>query len=109
MWREEVAHVHGEIVAAAAATAARSAAEAAAASAVGRLVSMQGVLQAIATLLAVRLMLMLALLGGFALAVMALHTGSWQAAGVMVAYAVLVLLPLVWLERNPRVSKPGEV
>lgn len=69
----------------------------------------RGVIHALATLLAVRLMLMLALTGGFVLAVMALRVGTYQAGGVLVAYAVLILIPLIWLERNPRVEKPGAV
>ena len=63
-------------------------------------------IHAVTTLLAVRLLLLLALLGGFALAVMALLNGGYQAAGVMVAYAVLVLIPLIYLEKNPRLEKP---
>lgn len=55
------------------------------------------VFAAVAALLAVRLLLMLALLGGFVLAVMALREGTYQADGVMVAYAVLILCPCVWL------------
>lgn len=66
----------------------------------------QATWHAISVLLAVRLMLMLALLGGFALAVMAMVRGTYEAGGVLVAYAVLVLIPLIWLERNPRVGKP---
>ena len=58
-----------------------------------------GVFQAVAALLAVRMLLLLSLLGGFALAVMALRTGTMQAAGVLVAYAVLIVIPFVALER----------
>ena len=61
-----------------------------------------GVFHAVATLLAVRLLLMLSLIGGFALAFLALRTGTYQAGGVLVAYAVLIVIPLVWLERSPR-------
>jgi hypothetical protein len=50
----------------------------------------------------VRLLLLLAILGGFVIAVMALRDGGNQAAGVLVAYAVLILIPLVWLESRPR-------
>lgn len=63
-----------------------------------------GVLSAVATLLAVRLLLLLALLGGFALAFMALQHGTYEAGGVLVAYAVLIVIPLIYLERNPRVK-----
>lgn len=80
---------------------------AAAAGLVGaRLASAQGLLHAVAALLAIRLLLLLALLGGFALSVMALHAGTYQADGLMVAYAVLFILPLVWLERHQRVVPP---
>jgi hypothetical protein len=65
-----------------------------------------GVFQAVASLLAVRILLLVALLGGLGLAVMALRIGSYQALGVLVAYAVLVLIPLIWLERSPRVGGP---
>jgi len=61
-----------------------------------------GALTAIASILAVRLLLLLAILGGFVIAVMALRDGGNQAAGVLVAYAVLILIPLVWLESRPR-------
>jgi hypothetical protein len=61
-----------------------------------------GALTAIASILAVRLLLLLAILGGFVIAVMALRDGGYQAAGVLVAYAVLILIPLVWLESRPR-------
>lgn len=71
-----------------------------------RLASAQGLLHAVAALLAVRLLLLLALVGGFVLTVMALHEGTYQADGLVVAYAVLFILPLVWLERNPRVVNP---
>lgn len=65
-----------------------------------------GVFQAIATLLAVRALLLLALAGAFVVAMLALRAGTWQADGVLVGYAVLILIPLVWLERNPRVGGP---
>jgi hypothetical protein len=66
-----------------------------------------GVFQAVATLLAIRLLLMLALVGGFALAFLALRAGTYQAGGVLVAYAVLIIIPLVWLEKNPRTGGGG--
>ena len=65
-----------------------------------------GVLQAIASLLAVRLLLLIAISGGLALAILTLRAGTYQADGVLAAYAVFVVLPLVVLERNPRVNKP---
>jgi hypothetical protein len=61
-----------------------------------------GALTAIASILAVRLLLLLAILGGFVIAVMALRDGGYQAAGVLVAFAVLILIPLVWLESRPK-------
>lgn len=66
----------------------------------------RNVFSAIAMLLAVRVLLLLALVGGFVIAVMALERGTYEADGVLVAYACLFILPLVWLERNPRVGKP---
>ena len=68
--------------------------------------SARGVFSAIAMLLAVRVLLLLALCGGFVIAVMALREGTYQADGVLAGYACLFILPLVWLERNPRVGKP---
>ena len=99
--RAEMVAVHQ----AAAQTAIRAAAE----TYVGaRLAGAQGLLHAVAALLAVRLLLVLALVGAFVLSVMALNLGTYQAAGVVVAYAVLVLIPLVYLERNPRVAPAVE-
>lgn len=63
-----------------------------------------GALQAVASLLAVRLLLLMALLGGFVVALMVLRLGTYQADAVLVAYAVLIVIPLVWLERNPKVT-----
>lgn len=57
-----------------------------------------GTLAAIAAVLATRLLLLLAILGGFVLAVLALRNGSPQALATTIAYAVLVVLPLTWLE-----------
>jgi hypothetical protein len=64
------------------------------------------VFSAIAMLLAVRVLLLLALCGGFVIAVMALRDGSYAAIGILVAYQLLMVVPLVILERNPRVGKP---
>src|ERR1700744_3575849 len=85
-------------------TAIRAAASSVAAA---RLTATQGVLHAVAALLAVRMLLLLALCGGFILALMAVRNGGYQAAGVLVAYSVLIVLPLVWLERNPRTERPS--
>lgn len=57
-----------------------------------------GAFQAVAAMLAVRLLLILALFGAFALAWAALQLGTQQAVVVLVAYAVLVMIPLVYLE-----------
>jgi len=68
----------------------------------GTRASAAGVFHAVASLLAVRFLLLLALIGGFALAFMALRAGTYEAAAVMVGYAVLIVIPLIWLERAPR-------
>lgn len=64
--------------------------------------SLHAVLRSIATLLAVRFLLMLALIGGFVIAIMALRDGSYQADGILIAYACLIVIPIIWLERQPR-------
>lgn len=71
-----------------------------------KLAGAAGALRAVAQLLAVRGLLFLALCGGFGLAWRALDIGTYQAGGVVIAYAILILIPLIWLERNPRVEKP---
>ena len=48
--------------------------------------------------LSARALLLLAILGGFALALIAVQTPSWPRLAIVVAYAVLVVLPIVWLE-----------
>lgn len=60
-----------------------------------------GTLTAIASILAVRLILLLALIGGFVVAVMALRDGGYQASGILAGYAVLIVIPMVWLEARP--------
>lgn len=55
-----------------------------------------------AWLLAVRLLLLLTLAGGFVLAMITLREGTYQADGVLAAYFLLAVIPLVWLEKNPR-------
>lgn len=57
-------------------------------------------LHVLCRLLAVRFLLLLAWGGGVACALIALQSGTYQAVAVLVGYAVLVLFPLVWLERN---------
>jgi hypothetical protein len=54
--------------------------------------------RAIALVLAVRLLLLLALMGGFSLAVMSMLWQTPVGVAIVVAYAVLLMLPLVWLE-----------
>ena len=66
-----------------------------------------GVLLAVGAMLAQRLLLLAALVGGFVLAIVALQIGSYQALGVLIAYAVLIMIPLVWLERASRPTPPG--
>lgn len=57
-----------------------------------------GVFQAIASLLAVRLLLLLTLCGGFTLALSALHEGTPVSVAVLVAYALLFIFPVAALE-----------
>jgi hypothetical protein len=77
--------------------------EAVAAAMVGaKLAAHRGVLHAIASLLVIRLLLLMALLGGLLLAWRALDAGTYQSGAVLVAYAILIVLPLVALEWSPR-------
>jgi hypothetical protein len=61
-----------------------------------------GVIAAIAGLTATRLLLLLAVCGAFYLATIAASTQSNASLFVLVAYAVLIVLPLVWLDSNKR-------
>lgn len=61
-----------------------------------------GVLQAIALLLAARALLMLSLIGAFVLALIASRSESSAALYVLIAYAVLIVLPLVYLAVRER-------
>lgn len=56
------------------------------------------VLAASAAVLATRVILLLGLVGVFVLAVIAAESASWLTVAVLVAYAILVLIPLVLLE-----------
>ena len=56
----------------------------------------------IGTVLAIRLLLLLTLAGGFTLAVMAMQAQTNLALAVMIAYAVLVILPMVYLSQFGR-------
>ena len=60
------------------------------------------VIAASASVLATRVILLLALIGAFVLAVIAAEGASWITVAVLIAYAVLVLIPLVWLETRTR-------
>ena len=60
------------------------------------------VIAASASVLATRLVLLLGLVGAFVLAVIAAEGRSWSAVAVLVAYAILVLIPLVWLEARTK-------
>jgi hypothetical protein len=61
-----------------------------------------GVIAAIAGLTATRLLLLLAVSGAFYLATIAARSQSNASLFVMVAYAVLIVLPLVWLDSTKR-------
>lgn len=56
----------------------------------------------IGTVLAIRLILLLTLIGGFALAFMAMLAQTTISLAVVVAYAVLFILPMVYLSRFGR-------
>ena len=56
------------------------------------------VIAASAAVLATRIILLLGLVGAFVLAVIAAESASWITVAVLIAYAVLVLVPLVLLE-----------
>lgn len=59
-------------------------------------------LQAIAAILAIRLLLLIVLGGAIGLGVMAMQRESNQALWTLGAYGLLVVLPMVWLELNSR-------
>lgn len=60
------------------------------------------VIAASAAVLATRLILLIAMLGAFTLAVMALQANSWIGFAILIAYAVLILIPIVYLETKTR-------
>lgn len=64
-----------------------------------------GVFQAIASLLAVRLILLLTLCGGFTLALSAIRLGTPMSVAVLVAYALLFIFPVAALELRPKIRK----
>jgi hypothetical protein len=61
-----------------------------------------GVIAGIAGLTATRLLLLLAVLGAFYLSTIAANTQSNASLFVLIAYAVLIVLPLVWLDSTKR-------
>jgi len=56
----------------------------------------------IGTVLAIRLLLLLSILGAFTLAVMAMQKETNSSLFVLVSYSILVVLPLVYLSRFGR-------
>ena len=64
-----------------------------------------GVLRAISMVLAVRFLLLLTLLGAGVLATMAMMTPIPETMAVLAIYCVLVVLPMVWLERGAAVKR----
>jgi hypothetical protein len=61
-----------------------------------------GFISTVAALTAVRLLLLLAVIGGWSLAWIAAGTQSNATLFVLIAYAVLIVLPLVWLDSGRR-------
>lgn len=61
-----------------------------------------GAFQAIGTVLAVRFILLLALIGAFVLAWSAMANPTYPAIIILISYVLLTVLPLVWLERSGR-------
>jgi hypothetical protein len=57
-----------------------------------------GVLGAITALLAARFLLLLSIIGGFILANSAMATGTYTGLSILIAYAVLIVIPLVYLD-----------
>jgi hypothetical protein len=57
-----------------------------------------GAFVAIASVLAARVLLLLSGLGAFALAWVAAHSDAWMPLNVLIAYGVLVVGPLAWLD-----------
>lgn len=67
------------------------------------------VFKALARILAVRLLFFLSLAGTFSLALMAMTRESWMGMALTVAFAVLTIGPLAWLETAGRAKKNEEV
>jgi hypothetical protein len=66
-----------------------------------------GVFQALATILAIRLLLFLTLIGGFALAVSAMNHQTVISVCVLAAYAILVIFPTAAIEYGRKLKAGG--
>ena len=66
-----------------------------------------GTIQAIASILAVRLILLLSVIGAFSLAVMAMKTQDNTGLFVLIAYAFLTVIPLTFLDAKSRLQGNG--
>ncbi len=67
-----------------------------------------GVLQAISIVLAVRLLLLLTLAGGFFLAVLAMDHQTAISVFVLMAYSILVILPIAAIEHERKIHIGGQ-
>jgi len=67
-----------------------------------------GVFQAISVLLAVRLLLLLTLAGGFFLAVSAMQHQTSISVWVLVAYSLLVIFPIAVIEYGRKIHVGGQ-
>ena len=88
--------------------AAQAAARAAQATAQSLGVGLVRIWAGIGTVLAIRLLLLLSILGAFALAWLAMEYRDIASLCVLIAYAVLVVLPMVYLSRFNRADSRGE-
>lgn len=69
----------------------------------------RGTLRAVAMILTVRLAILMAMIGGFIIGLMAIQWQSWVSVGVLAAYCLLVLIPLVLLEvMGGRINAGGQ-
>lgn len=64
-----------------------------------------GAFQAIAMLLAIRFLLLVVLAGAIGLGVMAMQRESTPSLILLAIYGLLVVAPMVWLERSERTSR----
>lgn len=62
------------------------------------------VIAASAAVLATRFLLLLSLVGAFVLALIAMQSSSWLTLGVLCAYAILIVIPMVYLETRTKWS-----